>query len=302
MGYKLFLIFEKFLMIFPLSIRKGFFTSLGTLGYYLSAKYRKVSYANLDFIFGNKLTQKEKQEITKYSFRNLLLNFHHIMEIRHMSKEDLSKIITIQNIEAVNKVHKEGRPIIYVTTHYSSWELGGASLGAFVEPLVAVYRKMKNPTMQDWLLEGRSRFGNINLEKSKVIKPLIRHIKEKRASGILIDTNLNKREGIEVEFMGKKISQTPTPAYLARKFNAAIIPVTIRTDDEKNYTLMLFDEIKVQKTNDEQSDILKATQAQADWLGGVIEKEPKFWFWIHRRFKTDYPEIYAPSHKRMEHS
>ena len=292
MGYKLFLIFEKFLMILPLSIRKGFFTSLGTLGYYISAKYRKVAFANLDFIFGDKLSQKEKEEITKYSFRNLLLNFHNIMEIRHMSKDDLSKMITIQNIEAVKKVHKEGRPIIYVTTHYSSWELGGAGIGAFIEPLVAVYRKMKNPTMQDWLLEGRSRFGNINLEKSKVIKPLIRHIKNKRASGILIDTNLNKREGIEVEFMGKTINQTPTPAYLARKFDAAIIPVTIRTDDEKNYTLMLYDEIKVEKTDNEELDILKATQAQADWLGGVIEKEPKFWFWIHRRFKSDYPEIY----------
>jgi len=292
MGYKIFLLFESFLMLLPKSFRKWLFTSLGTLGYHISSKYRNVSFNNLDFIFGDKLTHEQKVQITKYSFRNLLLNFHHIMELRHMSKEDLEKIITIQNIEAVEKVHKEGRAVIYVTTHYSSWELGGASLGAFVEPLVAVYRKMKNPTMQDWLLEGRSKFGNINLEKSKVIKPLIRYIKDKKASGILIDTNLNKREGIEVEFMGKKISQTPTPAYLARKFNAAIIPVTIRTDDEENYTLMLFDEIKVEKTDDEQADIQKATQAQADWLGSIIEKEPKFWFWIHRRFKTDYPNIY----------
>jgi KDO2-lipid IV(A) lauroyltransferase len=302
MKYKIFLLFERFLMLFPLSIRRGFFSALGTMSYYLSAKYRKISYANLDFLFADKLTKKQKQEITKYSFRNLLLNFHHIMELRHMSKSDLAKIITVENIEAVQKVQSENRAIIYVTTHYSSWELGGASLGAFIEPLVAVYRKMKNPTMQEWLLEGRARFGNINLEKSKVIKPLIRHIKDKRASGILIDTNINKREGIKVDFMGKTISQTPTPAYLARKFNAAIIPVTIRTDDEKNYTLKIYDEIKVEKTDDEEQDILKATQAQADWLSSLIKDEPKFWFWIHRRFKTDYPEIYAPSHKRMEHS
>ncbi|QFR48542.1 lipid A biosynthesis acyltransferase [Sulfurimonas lithotrophica] len=293
MGYKIFLVFESFLMLFPRKVRKWFFTSLGTLGYYISSRYRKVSFDNLNFIFSNKLSEQEKTEITKYSFKNLLLNFHHVMELRHMSKDELSKIVKIQNIEAVEKVHKEGRAVIYVTTHYSSWELGGASIGAFIEPIVAVYRKMKNPTMQEWLLEGRAKFGNINLEKSKVIKPLIRYIKEKKGSGILIDTNLNKREGVEVDFMGKKISQTPTPAYLARKFNAAIIPVTIRTDDEENYTLMLFDEIKVEKTDDESADIQKATQAQADWLGSLIEKEPKFWFWIHRRFKTDYPEIYA---------
>jgi len=292
MGYKIFLLFESLLMKFPLSFRKGFFKSLGLLGYYISTRYRNVSLNNLNFIFGDKLSLKEKKEITKYSFINLLLNFHHIMELRHISKEDLAKKVTVENKEAVLKVHEEGRAVIYVTTHYSSWELGGASLGAFVEPLVAVYRKMKNPTMQEWLLEGRSKFGNINLEKSNVIKPLIRHIRAKTASGILIDTNLNKREGIEVNFMGKTIRQTSTPAYLARKFNAAIIPVTIRTDDEDNYTLKIFDEIKVEKTDNEELDILKATQAQADWLGSLIEKEPKFWFWVHRRFKTDYPEIY----------
>ena len=80
--------------------------------------------------------------------------------------------------------------------------------------------------------------------------------------------------------------------YLARKFNSAIIPVTIRTDDEENYTLMIFDEIPVEKTENEKEDILKATQLQADWLSGLITKEPKFWFWLHRRFKGEYPEIY----------
>ena len=87
-----------------------------------------------------------------------------------------------------------------------------------------------------------------------------------------------------VDFMGKSIRQTSTPAFLARKFNAAIIPVTMRTDDEENYTLMVFDEIKVQKTDDTEQDIQNATQLQADWLTSLITKEPKFWFWLHRRW------------------
>ena len=292
MGFKLFLLFEKFLMLLPKSLRKGFFSSLASLGYVASARYKKVAYSNLDFLFQDKLTQSEKKEIVKYSFKNLAFNFLHLLEIRHMSKEELRKKVKVLNIEAVNKVHKEGRAVIYVTTHYSSWELGGASIGAFVEPLAAVYKKMKNDTYQEWLLESRSHFGNINLEKTNVVKPLIRLIKKGYASGLLIDTNINEKDGVIVNFMGREIRQTSTPAYLARKFNSAIIPVTIRTDDEENYTLMLFDEIPVEKTEDAQADIQKATQLQADWLGKLINDEPKFWFWLHRRFKNDYPEIY----------
>ena len=291
-GYRVLQMFEMILMALPKSMRKTFFSFLAFVAYSVSKKYSKVVEDNLNFAFDSKISKEEIVEITKYSFKNLLYNFMHLMELRHMSKSDLESRITIVNKEAVEKVHAEGRAVIYVTTHYSSWEFGGASIGAFVEPLAAVYKKMKNRVYEDWLLEARAKFGNSNLEKTNVVKPLIRLIKSGKASGILIDTNISTKEGTMVEFMGKPIRQTTTPAYLARKFNAAIIPVTIRTDDEENYTLMIFDEIPVEKTDDEQTDIQKATQLQADWLTSLIRKEPKFWFWLHRRWKNDHPEIY----------
>ncbi|MDQ7045514.1 MAG: lipid A biosynthesis lauroyl acyltransferase [Sulfurimonas sp.] len=293
MLFKLFLLLEKTLMLLPASMRKGFFSLLARTGYLISSRYKKVSHQNLDFLFNNTLTQEKKEEITRYAFKNLAFNFLHAMELRHMSKEDLQKKITIDNIEAVDRVHREGRAVIYVTTHYSSWELGGASIGAFIEPLIAVYKKMKNQKYETWLLQARDRFGNISMEKTSVVKPLVKNIKNGLACGLLIDTNINEKEGLIINFMGKTLRQTSTPAFLARKFNAAIIPVTIRTDDEQNYTLMLFDEIKVDCTEDAAADILKATQAQADWLGNLIREEPKFWFWLHRRFKNDHPEIYS---------
>jgi len=292
MGYKLLLILEKVLMFLPKSFRIAFFSALATLAYYIAKKHRKIARANLHFVFGETKSEEEIEAIVRYSFKNLIFNFLHIMELRNMSLDELKEIITVENIEAVQKVHDEGRAVIYITSHYSSWELGGASLGAFVEPLAAVYKKMKNEVYEEWLLEGRARFGNTNLEKSKVAKALIKLIRENKASGILIDTNINPKEGIMIDFFKKPLRQTYTPAYLARKFNAAVIPVTIRTDDDENYTLMLFDEIPVEHTDDEDADILKATQLQADWLQGIIEREPKFWFWLHRRFKNDHPEIY----------
>jgi Kdo2-lipid IVA lauroyltransferase/acyltransferase len=292
MGYRPLLILEAILMALPKSARKSFFNFLAFIAYRVSSRYRKVARDNLNFAFDGKMSQKEITSITKYSFKNLLYNFLQLMELRHMSKDELKSKISVVNEEAVEKVHAQGRSVIYVTTHYSSWELGGASIGAFVEPLAAVYKKMKNSVYEEWLLEARARFGNTNLEKSNVVKPLIRLIKNGGASGLLIDTNINPNEGTMVEFMGKSIRQTTTPAYLARKFDAAIIPVTIRTDDEENYTLIFYDEIPVAKTDNEKEDVQNATQLQADWLTALIRKEPKFWFWLHRRWKNDHPEIY----------
>jgi len=292
MGFKLFLLLEKFLLILPKGIRKSFFTLLAFIAYHASARYRNVAKQNLEFAFDGKISKEKIKEITKYSFKNLLLNFMHLMEFKSMSNEDLAKKVKIVNLQAVTKVHKEGRAVIYIASHYCAWELGVASISTFAEPIAAIYKKMKNQAYQEWLLDARANFGSIPLEKSNVIRPIIKLIKKQKASGILIDTNINPREGVIVNFMGKNIRQTSTPAYLARKFNAAIIPVSIRTDDEENYTMTIYDEIKVNKTDNEKKDIQEATQLQADWLTKLIEDEPKFWFWIHRRWKNDYPEIY----------
>ena len=292
MGYKLLLLLEKVLMFVPKRARKEFFSFLAFVAYHGSKKYRDVVAQNLHFAFDGKMSQKEIEAITKYSFKNLLYNFLRILEIRNSSQEEIFSKITAEGAEKLDKIHKENRAIVYVTSHYCSWELGGVGLGLIGKPLAAVYKKMKNPVYENWLLEGRAKFGNTNLEKTNVLKPLVKLIKQGKPSGILIDTNINPKDGVIVNFLNKPTRQTATPAYLARKFNAAIVPVAIRTDDEERYTITIFDEIVVPRTDDEQADILNATQAQADWLSALIYKEPKFWFWLHKRWKNDYPEIY----------
>ncbi len=293
MKLTLFLLLEKFLMALPKKWRKVFFSGLATLGYHLSKRYRNVAFQNLKFAFDGKMSQKEMEEITKYSFKNLMFNFMHLMEMRYMSKEELESKITIENIEVVQKVHNEGRAVIYTTSHYCSWELGAAALGAFIKPIVSVYKPLKNPTFEGWLVESRGSFGTMSLSKRRFIKPIIKYIKDQTDCGILIDTNIKNTEGVEVDFLGKKVRQTTASAYLARKYNAALIPARMRTDDEEHYTLIFDEEIPVEKSDDEAADLQKAAQLQADWLSGVIRKEPKFWFWLHRRWKNSNPEIYS---------
>ncbi len=75
MGYKALLILESILMALPKSFRKAFFSSLATIAYHLSPKYRKIVRQNLNYAFDNKMNNKEIDEITRYSFKNLLFNF-----------------------------------------------------------------------------------------------------------------------------------------------------------------------------------------------------------------------------------
>ena len=280
-------------MLLSPSLRRGFFLTLSSFAYRFSAKHRKIAQANLDFLFGEELDTTQKEQIVRYSFTNLLLNMMHLMELRHMNKETFKKQVSVTNFEVVQKALDEDRPIVYITPHYSAWEFAGASLAVYANPATLVYKHLKNREYEEWLLGSREHFGNRCVEKSNVLKKLIKVVKNKGSIGILIDTNINKREGIEVNFFGKIIHQTPVPSFLSRKLGALIIPAVIRTDDEKHYEVVFYDPIETEHSEDEHSDIQKLSQMQASWLEEVIRKEPKFWFWLHRRFKEDYPEIYT---------
>jgi len=291
-GFYIFLAFEKFLMFLPRKMRRGFFIGLGSFAYLVSKRYKKVVRDNLLFIYGDKADEEFIKKIQKYSFRTLLLNFMYTMEGRYYSIDEIKTRVKFDGEEIVKKAQEEKRPIVFITSHYGAWELGANMLSAELEPIMIVYKNMKNKYFQDYLLKSRAKWKMKYVERHGATRGILKQLKSGGAIALLIDTNVSKKEAITVDFLGKSTGQIKTTAFFARKFNAAIIPTLIHTQDDKNYTIKFYDEIIPPKTDDEENDIKVSTQMQTDWLSKEILKEPKPWFWLHRRWKNDHPEIY----------
>ena len=291
-SFYMFLAIEKLLMLLPKNLRRAFFEFLANVAHKLDKKHNKIVEKNLEFVFGNKLSKEKIEDIKRYSYKTLALNFLYTMESRYYNPDDILKDVTFENLDIVKKVQKQNRPIIFVTAHYGCWELAGRALSYDVEPILIIYKKMKNKYFQNYMLSSREKWKMSYAERHGATRAMMKRMKQKKAMAILIDTNINAKEGIKVDFLGKKVSQIKTTAYFARKYNAALIPALLHTKDDKNYIIKFYDEIIPPKTDDEEKDILISTQMQTTWLSNEILKEPKPWFWLHRRFKSDYPEIY----------
>lgn len=292
-SFYLFLVLEKLLMLLPKKIRRSFFLLLSTVAYHLSKRYTKVVRQNLEFVYGNSLDEAFIEEITKYSYKSLLLNFLYTLEGRYYSIEDIAKKVKFENIEIIQKIQEQKRPIIFVTSHYGAWELGAEMLSALVEPIMIVYKKMNNKYFENYLLSSRAKWKMAYAEKHGAAKELVKRLKSNQAIAILIDTNVSSQDGVKVEFLNHATLQLKSTAYLARKFDAALIPILIHADEkDKNYTIKVYNELIPPKTEDIENDVLISTQMQASWLSKEILKNPKPWFWLHRRWKNDYPAIY----------
>ena len=180
-----------------------------------------------------------------------------------------------------------------MTSHFGVWEIGGSAFSALVAPVMIIYKRMNNPLFEKYVLSSRAHFRLSFAERHGALKALIKQMRAKKATGLLIDTNVNERDGIIVDFLGKPTRQITTPAYLAVKLDAALIPALIYTEDFDHFTIKFFPEIDIPHTEDATADINKVTQEVTDWLSEQIYKDPKYWFWMHRRWKTDYPELYS---------
>lgn len=290
-GFRLFLLFDALLMSLPSSWRKKFFFFVAKLAYQFDRNRKQVIRQNLTFAFGDTLSEVERDEIERYCYRNLALNFLQAMENRRNDRSYLNSKVRFKNTEVVERLIEEKRGIIFISAHFGNWEIGASALADLIIPTLSIYKSLNNKAFEPYMIESRARHQMHMVEKSGALKHLSRSLKKSESVSLMIDQASNARNGVKVNFFGHPTYHSSTPALLSQKYNAPIVALYIHTDDEENYTITFEEPIEVEG-NDEAS-IIEATQRQADGLEKIIRSNPKFWFWCHKRWKNEYKEIYA---------
>jgi KDO2-lipid IV(A) lauroyltransferase len=290
--YTFFLLFVKLVQVLPKKIRRGFFLLLSRLVYLFAFKTNKIIKTNLDFVFDKKLSDEEIKDIQKYSYFNITLWVLSLIENLKMKDKELKESVSIENIEIIEKLRKENKPIILISAHFGNMEILGAYLNKFVTPLIQVARESNFKEIDEFIIKSREKFGSKIVYKSGALKYLVKALKKKEVVSLIIDQSINHSQGDEVEFLGKRCFQSSSTSLLSRKFDAYIVPIAIFNEDEYKYKIKVYDAIAPIKTEDEESDLQKLSQLQANSLSAIIYEDPKQWFWPHKRFKTHNKEIY----------
>jgi len=260
--------------------------ALARLAYAVSAKHRKIISANLDLAYAGALKAEEKKEIALSAFMNLIDTVFGIMRRDGISKDEVVKNVTFEGDEIVQKYKDAGKKIIFVTGHQGNWELLSQSIAIHFDiTLVGVGRELDSALMDKVLRKNRERFNVEMVNKKGATKGCIKALSQGKAIGILVDQAIRKNQSIEVEFFGHKATHSPLASILSRKFDIALIPAFIQTEDYKHYHVKVYEPLPCVKTDNQEADLAQLTQAKADIMQKAIEANPKQWFWMHKRWK-----------------
>jgi len=267
---------------------------LSSLVYRFDKKHQYIINANLNLAFGDKLTQHQRDVIGKRTFYNLTQTIIGFMRRSGKSKGELLKNVTFKNEHILQNAIVNNKKIIFVTGHYSNWELlPPAITSKFGITLVGVGRQLDSLLMDKVLIKNREQFGVEMLYRRGGMKGSIKALKEEKAIGLLLDQHLGARQGgIEIDFFNHKAMHSPAASVLARNFEADMIPAYISTDDYEHYEVTFYAHIPYIKSENKAEDLHNMTQAQANIMQEVISKKPEEWFWVHKRWKGFYAEMY----------
>ncbi|WP_456449626.1 lipid A biosynthesis lauroyl acyltransferase [Hydrogenimonas sp.] len=266
--------------------------AIARLLYLIDRRHRRIARVNLDLAFGDAMDDKEKERIVKKTYENLVFNLAHFIAHQEDSPEETLRSVTFENRELLETLLAEGKPIILITAHYGNWELLPRAFAAAFAPVTIVGRPLDSEAMNDLLETNRQKFGIELLPKKGAMKGLISALKQGRSVGLLVDQNTRDKDGILIDFFGKKARHTPAAAILARRFHLPIVPTFIHTEDHRHFKITFYPPIETAQTSDSEADILRSVQAQADITEKVIREKPEEWFWLHQRWKNRYKALY----------
>jgi len=290
--YLIFILYKLFkfvVLLLPKFVIKLFLDALTNFIYFINIEHKKYAKANVDFVYGNTISETRKYEIIKGSYRNLVYNIYEFIENQTLTLEEFENKIVVENENYIVDAIKNNRKIILITAHYGNWEYGNTFIPLKYAPTTMVGRPLNNEYLNKELNETRTKNNNEMLTKKDASRGLVKALKNNRILGLVIDQH--NGSGIDVEFLGHKVKQADSASRLAIKFDALVIPIFFTMDKFGKYTAKFYEPLEP-KSFEGENQILDFTQAQANIMEKHILANPDQWFWQHKRFKVYDKEIY----------
>ena len=241
---------------------------------------KKIIHSNIKRAIPN-INDEDLIKINKGMWNNYGRVFAEYIFIKDFRSGSLSNNIEINGIEILEDIKLNNKQVIFVSGHFSNFELMAMCLERFNIKLTAIYRPLNNIFLNK--IMERIRKNHICKYQIKKgiggLKNLIKLKKKNFSTALMIDQRVS--EGIKSSFFNHPALTTTIPAQLFKKFNVPIVPVYIERTKQINFKLTISKPLIF--SDDTSNEVL--TDELNKILEKMIIKKPEQWIWSHNRWK-----------------
>ena len=227
------------------------------------------------------ISSENLENITSLMWNNYGRLFAEYMFIKDFRYGKLASKIKIEGQEILDEIKNSKKKVIFISGHFSNFELMAMYLEKTGIRLSAIYRPLNNIFLNRIMENIRIKFICKHQIKKGIggLKKLITLKRENYSTALMIDQRVS--EGVLCNLFNQGALTTTIPAQLAKKFNIAVVPVYIERIKDLNFKISINDPINFSKDDSIENITLKLNQI----LETMILKKPEQWIWSHNRWK-----------------
>ena len=295
-----------FFRFIPRAVGAAVIRLLASVFYYLDARHRHIADVNLRIAFPE-APRRLRNAIARRSFQNAGMNLLEISRLDKLTPDNISDLADYDIVDGLDNYRdalKRGKGILYLTGHFSSWELLPSAHAMYGYPLSFTTRPLDNARLEKYLRRIRESGGNTVIYKKDSARRILKELKAGRTAGVLMDHNVSPAEGIFADFFGVPAATSTGVALLALRTGAPVLPGYLTPLRNGRYTIKFLQPIDMARTGDTNDDLRVNTQRLNDVLERIIREQPESWLWGHKRWKNRPPEdrrdIYSLSPRELD--
>lgn len=260
------------------------------LVYHVFGYRRNVVRENLIRSFPEK-SPAEINDIEKKYFRYLASLVVEIVKMKSISKKELNKRVKFKNVDLVEAYLQNQESVLFCSAHYGNYEWVCMGIGlAFSGEHYPIYKPLSNPLFDSWFFKMRSKFGN----RMVAMRQTLRAIQANKHTANMFTFGSDQAPSKEesnywTTFLNQETSIQLGIEKIARKTNRPVFYLKINYKKRGYYEVDCVP-ICLDPSKTEEFEI---TELQTRFLEEMINEEPAYWLWSHRRWKHKRPATKA---------
>lgn len=231
----------------------------------------------------------ERMGIEKRFYRFLADMIMESIKSISITENELKERYQFENLKYITKHLDAGRSVIAVSGHYGNWEWGPLGIPfKLICDILVVYKPLSDSKFDNLINAVRSRFGAIMVPMKQTLRKVAEY-KNKPHVLVLVGDQTPTRE--ESQYFTSFLNQ-PTAVFLgvekiAAKTNNPIVYFSIKRIKRGHYISVVEPLINDPNVCPE----YEITNAHTKMLENLIQKEPDYWLWSHKRWKFKPEDI-----------
>jgi len=260
--------------------------AVGALAWALFPRLRRVGNRNLEMAYPE-WSAKQRTETLRNLYRMLGWQLAEFCHMQGYTRESVSALARVEGLEHYVAARERGQGVLVITGHLGAWELSSFYHSLMGYPMSMVIRRLDNPLVDALVNRVRCQHGNRVLHKDDFARGLLSAMRNGETVGILMDTNMTPPQGVFVPFFGVEACTASGLARVALRTDATALPgFMVWEEAEKKYVLRFGAPIELERTGDEEADIVNNTARFTLAIEEAVRRYPDQWLWLHRRWKT----------------